>query len=161
MGQAALLPNGEQVQIPLTQGKFAVIDADDLQRVMDYGNWVVMWSGHYWYARCNPSTLLHRFIMRVNEIKGWTQIVDHKNRDGLDCRKLNLQVTTPSVNAFNSIKRCDNTSGERGVYWDSARGLWEAKIKIQYRSKSLGRFVNFEDAVMARKRAEQTYLGAV
>ena len=46
----------------------------------------------------------------------------------------------------------NNTSGAKGVYW--IRGRWVAKIVFQKKAYYLGTFDRFEEAVAARKQAE-------
>ena len=48
-----------------------------------------------------------------------------------------------------------NKSGVTGVFWDNRSGKWKAKITFQKKSRHLGYFDNFEDAVKARQRAEE------
>lgn len=55
---------------------------------------------------------LHRLIMNATEPN---EIVDHRNRNGLDNRRSNLRITTTSINNRNSNLRTDSTSGFRGV----------------------------------------------
>lgn len=49
-----------------------------------------------------------------------------------------------------------NTSGCRGVYWHKKQGKWVARLTFQGKTLNLGSFYNFEDAVKARQRAEET-----
>lgn len=48
-----------------------------------------------------------------------------------------------------------NTSGVRGISFNKQFQKWEAYITFRGKRKHLGRFVNFDDAVQARKQAEQ------
>ena len=52
-----------------------------------------------------------------------------------------------------------NTSGVTGVSWYKQTGQWRAYIYINKKFNSLGLFNKFEDAVKARKSAEQKYYG--
>ena len=52
-----------------------------------------------------------------------------------------------------------NTSGCRGVYFDKHSGLWRARLKFKGKLMNFGSYKNFEDAVKARKSAEQEYYG--
>ncbi|MFD1674103.1 hypothetical protein [Alicyclobacillus fodiniaquatilis] len=52
-----------------------------------------------------------------------------------------------------------NTSGTKGVSFDSGRKMWCAEIMFQHKRYRLGRYVNKEDAVKARKEAEQRLHG--
>lgn len=51
----------------------------------------------------------------------------------------------------------NNSSGVRGVHFDNKRQMWVAQIGFQNKVIYLGRFVNKEDAIKARKEAEEKY----
>ena len=55
--------------------------------------------------------------------------------------------------------KSDNLSGVRGVYYDGKRGKYRARIKFKRKIYNLGYFTNLEDAIKARKRAEEDYFG--
>ena len=50
-----------------------------------------------------------------------------------------------------------NTSGVTGVMWDKSRKKWKAEITFKGTVYKLGRFENKEDAIKARKDAEEKY----
>ena len=52
-----------------------------------------------------------------------------------------------------------NTSGCRGVYFDKNTGKWRARLKFKGKLMYFGSYTNFEDAVKARKEAEQLIYG--
>lgn len=54
-------------------------------------------------------------------------------------------------------KRKNNTSGYKGVSWDAQRKKWVAQIRLQGKNHKIGRFLNLEDAIEARKQAEKKY----
>ena len=76
-----------------------------------------------------------------------------------DNRKSNLRKTTTSDNIKNVGVRANNTSGVTGVQWKPRDNVWEAWITIMYNKIYLGRFNSFDDAVKARKEAEEKYFG--
>lgn len=51
----------------------------------------------------------------------------------------------------------NNTSGVKGVTWDKNSRKWYAYISVHRKRISLGRFKDFEEAVKARKAAEDEY----
>lgn len=85
--------------------------------------------------------------------------IDHINGDTLDNRIANLRLATRAQNGANQGLRRNNTSGVKGVSWDAKRGRWFASITIEGKSKALGRFDDFDDAVAARKAAEDEHHG--
>lgn len=63
----------------------------------------------------------------------------------------NFQVITQDKPPVN------NTSGVKGVSWNKEKEAWDAYIGIHRRRIRLGRYAKFEDAVKARRRAEEEY----
>lgn len=63
----------------------------------------------------------------------------------------NFQVITQDKPPIN------NTSGVKGVSWNKEKESWDTYIGIHGKRIYLGRYTNFEDAVKARKRAEEEY----
>lgn len=51
----------------------------------------------------------------------------------------------------------NNTSGHKGVSWDSSREKWSAYIHVQGKYIHLGRFDEKEDAIRVREEAEEKY----
>lgn len=50
-----------------------------------------------------------------------------------------------------------NKSGHKGIAWVKSRDKWRAYIGYKGKQISLGHFANKEDAINARKKAEETY----
>lgn len=73
--------------------------------------------------------------------------VDHKNGNGLDCRRDNMRIATQMQNNQNVRMKRDNSSGYRGV--SASRGRWQAGIRIQGVSVFLGRYDSPEKAAQA------------
>ena len=55
--------------------------------------------------------------------------------------------------------RSDNTSGVTGVIWYKNKNKWRAEIFVNNNCVSLGYYNKLEDAVKARKDAEEKYFG--
>ena len=51
----------------------------------------------------------------------------------------------------------NNTSGQKGVFWNKATKRWQAGIKIKGKNIYLGRYVDKQDAINARLEAEEKY----
>lgn len=65
----------------------------------------------------------------------------------------NTSITLINKTTINS----NNTSGFRGVSWDKSSKKWRAYIKLKYKTRFLGRFNTFEEAVEERLTAEEKY----
>ena len=83
--------------------------------------------------------------------------IDHINGDRADNRIENLRLVTPSENQMNVKLRDNNTSGVTGVFWDKRTSAWCAACYVDGKSKHLGRFRDWFDAVCARKSADNRY----
>ena len=53
-----------------------------------------------------------------------------------------------------------NTSGVRGVYYDSRSDKWVARLKFKGKLMNFGSYARLEDAVKARKQAETEFFGS-
>lgn len=131
-------------EIPLTQGKVALVDEADFE-------WLSQWkwyaklkkSSGYFYARRNDKKgakhsviELHRAIMGLQG--GDRRNVDHINHDTLDNRRSNLRVCTSAQNTRNSRRRSDNLSGFKGVHFHSSSQKWAAQIRVNGKAIHLG-----------------------
>lgn len=98
---------------------------------------------------------LHRLIMDAGE----NDVVDHINHQVNDARKVNLRKVSHVQNAVNRKRRSDNRSGCTGVGWHKGRGQkhWKARITVNKKLIFLGCFLTYEEAVAARKEAEERY----
>ena len=65
--------------------------------------------------------------------------------------------TRPEILAAAMIPRRNNTSGVPGVEWMAKKQRWRAAICFKGKRRYLGSYARFEDAVQARKRAEEKY----
>ena len=68
-----------------------------------------------------------------------------------------IRYATPSQNEMNRIKASNNTSGHVGIR--KQKDKWTARIKKDSKEIHLGTFQTKEDALHARKKAEEKYFG--
>ena len=52
-----------------------------------------------------------------------------------------------------------SSSGVRGVYFDKRSGKWRARLRFKGKIHDFGSYADFDDAVKARKEAEQQIFG--
>lgn len=133
---------GDIAIIQLTQGKSAVIDAEDVHLVSGF-DWTVMNSARTSYAKRNDwcggkqkSVLLHRVVFGAAD----GVRVDHRDGDGLNCRKSNLRQATYKQNNLNTRGHIDSKTGLKGVSKHSLCNKYRAEIQIGGKKKYLGMF---------------------
>jgi hypothetical protein len=155
-------------KIPLTQGKFAIVDPADYPRLAKFKWRLCRTKGkNVLYAersiRLPESSrkrgsgrysriLMHRQLIHVPD--GF--VIDHINGNGLDNRRANLRLATVAQNAWNSKKR-NPVSGYKGVYFDRQKHLWRAAIVCNRKRIHLGYFKNKLDAARAYDTAAKKY----
>ena len=103
------------------------------------------------------SIAMHQIVLPTEQ--GFIPEHIHGFKSKNDNRKSNLRPATQMQNSMNTKLRTDNTSGVKGVHWREDINKWTAKIWVNKKCISLGCFVNFDDAVKARKIAEDKYFG--
>jgi len=137
----------------------ALIDISDLEII----------SGYRWYRHIKhrtsyaetviykPNTQIrislsmHHLLMGSAPNPGLE--IDHINGNGLNNRRINLRWATYSQNRMNSQLYRTTTSGFRGVTYHKRDRKWHARIKINWKSLSIGYFDNPEDAAKAYDKA--------
>lgn len=133
--------------IPLTQGKFAVVDAQDYDRLSRY-KWCAAKSKKTFYAeRFSNGRLIKMHREIIHTPKGMQ--CDHINHNGLDNRKSNLRLCTNAENLRNQKPAGNGSSRYKGVSWSKQRRKWRASICCDYRVRTIGRFDNKPQAAMA------------
>jgi hypothetical protein len=142
--------------VPLSQGNFAVIDRED-SALVSSRRWIVSrgtkrngMPGRIYAISTVEPVLLHRLIVGPPPPDVF---VDHRNGDGLDCRRANLRLCNNAQNLQNHSISKRNTSGYYGVSFDKQRGTWRASIQCEKRQFHIGRFPTAKEAALARDRA--------
>ncbi len=103
------------------------------------------------------SYLVHRIAWLMTYESFPEEQIDHINHNRFDNRMANLREVGYKENSQNRTRRNNNTSGISGVRWDNRHLRWTANIGVDYKRIHLGSFVEFSDAVNARKNAEVLY----
>ncbi len=151
-------------KIRLTQGKWALVDAVDYERLAAF-KWYAYRNpkGLSWYASRNGRAngkrcrvLMHREVLRAEPGSLW----DHRNRNGLDNRRRNLRPCTRRDNARNRERlRITKTSRYRGVCWYAPTKTWKVQIQGAAGKVHLGYHRNEVAAARAYDAAAVEHFG--
>lgn len=140
------IPTFPPMAIAISQGLFAIVDVEDYRQLAqfswyaDVGKWGV-------YAKTDQipgRPKMHCVIMQPQ--KGL--VVHHKDHNGLNNQRNNLEVLTNSENMLRRKK------WDAGVYYHKHTGKWVAEVTINYKKIYLGLYPNKIAALQAR----MTYL---
>ena len=146
--------------IPLTQGKVAMVDDEDYERIAKY-KWYALKNNSTYYAvhttgdgKEQKTISMAREIMRTPK----NLMPDHINHNGLDNRKDNMRNCNRTQNAHNSQKRKRCSSKYKGVHWASQIKRWRAIIHYKKRKISLGCFSKeIEAALVYDEKARELF----
>ena len=106
----------------------------------------------FWYDENDMQhhIYLHQAIFQLsNKELQLGEVIDHKDRDPLNCLNDNLRGCTNSQNLQNRGKTINNTSGQKGVSWYAPLMKWASKIRANNKLNHLGYFDTIEDATRA------------
>lgn len=149
------------MKIMLTQGKAALVDDEDYERVKCL-KWHAKYDkkGNRYYVKHNyieggkyKHYMMHRYILDAP--RSW--LVDHINGNPLDNRRSNLRLATPSQNQGNS-RQTAGRSGYRGVTI-TPHGKYHAQIGINGTRTHLGNFSDPGVAAETYDRAALAHFG--
>lgn len=147
--------------IPLTKGKLALVDVDDMSRLTEH-NWCATFKRGAWRAQrkvASGGTRTHIYMHREILCLRGPECVDHIDGNGLNNQKSNLRLCTNAQNRQNQKTPCTNTSGMKGVSWDKKKGRWRAHIGIYGQCKFLGYFGDTLAAGLAYNNAATVLYG--
>ncbi len=114
------------ITLKLRHGLEAYVDDEDAEKIAGY-KWYAMKMRNTWYVRATipgsggKKIYLHRLVMDEPE----DLMVDHEDRNGLNCQKENLRVATNAQNQRNR-EAIGGTSKYKGVY--KGKGGWTMEI---------------------------------
>ena len=145
-------------QIPLTQGKFALVDDADF-------DWLNQWKWHFshgyavrreWIVKGRGITVwMHKQILEP--ARG--MITDHRDTNKLNNQRYNLREATKSQNGMNRLSSRGSSSRFKGVSWYENRGKWVSQIMVNGKNKNLGHHLSEIDAAEAHNKAALEYQG--
>ncbi|HEY3768143.1 MAG TPA: AP2 domain-containing protein [Candidatus Angelobacter sp.] len=153
--------------IPLTQGKFAIVDASDYEWLSQW-HWAAEYhtSDNKWRAKRNTTkTIGQKLIQKtiymhrqiINAPDGVQ--VDHVDGNPLNDQRGNLRLATHQQNMCNQGPHVNNACGYKGVYREKGCNSWRAEIKFNRRKFRLGSFPSPQEAAKAYEQAARRLHG--
>ncbi len=130
------------MEIKLTQGKVAIVDAEDYEFLCQFKWYALKPTGNknFYAARGvydkvskkRSIQYMHKVLLETSDY------VDHKNRNSLDNRRSNLRSATPSQSRMNSTPK--GVSKYMGVSWSKSAGKWCAYCCVHGKKKYIGAY---------------------
>lgn len=139
--------------IPLTRGKVAVVDADDLPLVQGI-SWQAVPHRRTYYAKGlvqGRDLTMHQVLMPLRD----GLITDHVDGNGLNNRRSNLRRVTHTENQINRRRQRNNTTGYKGV--SESNGRFTARVA----NRHVGTFATAEEAARAYDAAAVALFGDI
>lgn len=148
------------VEIQLKFGYVALVDDEDYPEVSKHAWWLSRkgpkMNRFYVQSKIDGHIVsLHRFVTHAPSGIG----IDHRDGNGLDCRKENLRLATVTQNLRNKKRYDNNLSGYKGVMFAKWMNQWRARIRVNGVLKHLGYFDNPILAARAYDSAAREFFG--
>lgn len=143
-------------EIPLTQGKVAIVDDQDFDLVRPYIWQATTKDGKTYYARAiveGKQVLMHRLLTGAAA----EELVDHIDYDGLNNTRRNLRKCNFQQSLAHRRKLAPATSRYKGVR--KSGNQWRAAIAPRGKDIELGRFQNESEAARAYDKAAREHYG--
>lgn len=145
--------------IPLTQGKYALVDDEDFEELNKYKWYATKNINTYYARRCTKKIdgvsyriYMHQQILGKKE--GFE--IDHDDGDGLNNQRYNINHVTHRQNMQNRHSGiADKQSKYPWLAWHKNREKWQARIKINGKLKFLGYYSDEYEAYLAYCKAEK------
>jgi hypothetical protein len=141
-------------EIPLTQGKVAIVDDEDFDRLSQF-KWSAWRTGSTWRAVrrlesgvSSKGNRMSKFQIMYHDIVGKARegmVVDHINHNALDNRRENLRFAERGQNNMN--RRGTNPFGVKGVYKHKRGKSFFVQVKARGVLHRRGGLKTLEEAI--------------
>ena len=155
------MPVDSMKEITLTQGKVALVDDEDFE-ALNARKWCALRIGYTFYAKrsvrredgIKATEYMHRVVLsrKLGRMLVRGERPDHEHGNGLDNRREEIRLATPSQNNHNCRRHRENPSSRfLGVSWHSVTRKWLAQIRVNGKRVYLGIHTTETLAALARE----------
>lgn len=122
-------------QLYLTDNIPVLLDDEDYEKISKMTGWYIQktknLNSRTNYVKHDIYGRLHRYILGITDE---TVIVDHIDRNGLNCQKSNLRITNNSINKRNSNTLPKNKFHFNGISYEKGIDKRSGRIKVSYQT---------------------------
>lgn len=144
--------------LPLTQGKVAIVDDTDFEKVRNY-KWSAATRKHLCYAQSRINgkcVLLHAFLLKP----ALGMEIDHRDGNGLNNLRSNLRICTHAQNQqAHHRSNFLGTSKFRGVSFETWSNRWRTQVSKGGKRLYSKRFDSEEEAARAYDKKARELFG--
>lgn len=119
----------------LTDNMPVLLDDEDYENISKMTGWYIQKSENLNsrtnYVKHDTYGRLHRYILGITDE---AIIVDHIDRNGLNCQKSNLRITNNSINKRNSDTLPNNKFHFNGISYEKGVDNRSGRIKVSYQT---------------------------
>lgn len=147
--------------ITSVSGQLLYFDADLWEFIFEItGYRIVKKEGGYSYIKCTKGKYRDKMLSRILLSCPADSEVDHINGNPLDNRLTNLRIVTQQENKFNRVVSSKKKSElPKGVCFNKATGKYQAAIKHNGCTRTIGNFHTVTEAEDAYKKVAELYFG--
>jgi len=137
-------------EIGLTRGLVSIVD-DDIYEELSKHKWHALKIKRGFYAARTTwperkMVLMHRQILSISE-RGIQ--IDHIDGNSLNNCRTNLRICNNAENNRNKALTISNTSGFKGVSWNSDVKKWNSRIKYNYKTYHIGLYNDLKECALS------------
>lgn len=142
-------------RIPLTKGKFAIVDDEDYEYLSQF-KWHFGMGDRYACRNVETERGWQPVSMHLHLVKPPPGMeTDHINRNKLDNRRKNLRIVTRAINQRNKGATHRSRTGHPGIY--PKNGKFHVDFRRDGRTHYVGTFATLRRAIRERANATRQY----